>query len=51
MSRLPFDAFFQAATGNSPYNYQCRLAGNDSGTECSSRLINIPTGLGKTAAK
>lgn len=28
MSRLPFDTFFNTATGasNSPYGYQCRLA-------------------------
>ena len=42
--------FFYAATGNVPYDYQCRLAGGDSGTACRSQLINIPTGLGKTAA-
>ena len=58
-----FDDFFKVATKKlSPYDYQCRLACGDrdgrseakwlaSGTECSSRLINIPTGLGKTAAK
>lgn len=50
MSRLQFDGFFQKATGNSPYAYQSRLAGSDSGTACNSQLINIPTGLGKTAA-
>jgi CRISPR-associated endonuclease/helicase Cas3 len=50
MSRLQFDGFFQKATGNSPYAYQSRLAGSDSGTTCNSQLINIPTGLGKTAA-
>ena len=50
MSRLQFDGFFQSATGNSPYAYQSRLAGSDSGTTCNSQLINIPTGLGKTAA-
>lgn len=47
--------------GNMPYHYQRRLACGErgdrsdaewlaSGTECTSRLINIPTGLGKTAA-
>jgi len=46
---MSFADFFQAATGNLPYDYQSRLAGGDSGTECNSRLINIPTGLGKTA--
>jgi CRISPR-associated endonuclease/helicase Cas3 len=50
MSRLQFDTFFQKVTGNSPYAYQSRLAESDSGTTCNSQLINIPTGLGKTAA-
>src|SRR6266446_9061118 len=50
MSRLPFDTFFRVATGNMPYDYQSRLAGNDPGTPCRSQLINVPTGLGKTAA-
>lgn len=47
--------------GNTPYGYQCRLACGPhanpakletltTGTACESRLINIPTGLGKTAA-
>jgi CRISPR-associated endonuclease/helicase Cas3 len=58
---LRFDEFFQTATGSSPYGYQCRLACGDdarsdkpktleAGCECRSRLVNIPTGLGKTAA-
>lgn len=61
MNRPPFDEFFHKATGNSPYDYQRRLACGErsncaevewlaSGTPCQSRLINIPTGLGKTAA-
>jgi CRISPR-associated endonuclease/helicase Cas3 len=62
VNRLRFDNFFQAATGKpAPYDYQRRLAcgeRNDrsedewlaSGTDCDSQLINIPTGLGKTAA-
>lgn len=50
MSRLQFDTCFHSATGNTPYGYQSRLAGGDSGTTCRSQLINIPTGLGKTAA-
>jgi len=50
MSRLSFNTLFQSATGNTPYDYQSRLAGNDSGTACRSQLISIPTGLGKTAA-
>src|SRR5438552_12834512 len=47
---MNFGEFFKAATDNEPYDYQCRLAGGDSGCRCESRLINIPTGLGKTAA-
>lgn len=49
----PFISFFQAATrsgsqpaGRTPYDYQRRLAE----APCESRLITIPTGLGKTAA-
>ncbi|HEY5914100.1 MAG TPA: DEAD/DEAH box helicase, partial [Verrucomicrobiae bacterium] len=53
--------FFKTATGNSSYRYQCRLAcGDDArvekpetltrGRDCTSLLINVPTGLGKTAA-
>lgn len=45
-----YDQFFEQATGHPPYDYQSRLAGNDCGTTCQSQLINIPTGLGKTAA-
>lgn len=47
-----FDGFFAIAMGSSrkPYDYQRRLAGGDQGTECISQLIDIPTGLGKTAA-
>lgn len=45
-----FAAFFAAATGNPPYDYQRRLAGDDVGHPCKSQLISIPTGLGKTAA-
>jgi hypothetical protein len=44
-----FAAFFQQTTGNPPYAYQSRLAGDDSGAECRSQLIDLPTGLGKTA--
>ncbi len=58
---MTFADFFHAATGNPPYGYQCRLACGDTvdpnnpgtmtrGTSCTSRLIDIPTGLGKTAA-
>ena len=45
-SPVNYSDFFQQATGNPPYDYQCRLAEGP----CESRLINIPTGLGKTAA-
>jgi hypothetical protein len=62
MSNLNFRDVFRAATGfPEPYAYQWRLAcGPDAslenidslrhGTPCRSQLINIPTGLGKTAA-
>ena len=46
MSPQDFPTFFNAATGNAPYDYQRRLGES----ACESRLINIPTGLGKTAA-
>jgi hypothetical protein len=54
MSDYNYTAFFKAATGSLPDDYQCRLAVGDAdsrtaGTDCESRLINIPTGLGKTA--
>lgn len=45
-----YPAFFESLTGNPPYDYQSRLAGGDSGRACESLLIDIPTGLGKTAA-
>ena len=45
-----FDTFFSAATSHEPYDYQRRLAGGDQGRTAESLLINIPTGLGKTAA-
>lgn len=53
---------FRNATGNRPYDYQCRLACGERvegeseekwlshGTTCESTLIDVPTGLGKTAA-
>jgi CRISPR-associated endonuclease/helicase Cas3 len=62
MSDLHFGDVFKAATSlPSPYAYQCRLACGDdadpqnpkslgSGSSCESKLINVPTGLGKTAA-
>lgn len=47
---MNFDDFFHAATGHpAPFDYQRRLAGGDTGCDCRSQLINIPTGLGKTA--
>ncbi len=56
-----FDQFFSKATGFNPYEYQNRLACSErdardeddwlkSGSPCESRLIDVPTGLGKTAA-
>jgi CRISPR-associated endonuclease/helicase Cas3 len=45
-----FDQYFANATGGQiPFDYQRRLAGGDLGKACESYLINIPTGLGKTA--
>jgi CRISPR-associated endonuclease/helicase Cas3 len=49
-TRPEFEVFFKTATGNAPYAYQRRLAGDTSGRPCESQLISIPTGLGKTAA-
>jgi CRISPR-associated endonuclease/helicase Cas3 len=44
---MNFDAFFTQATGKpEPYDYQRRLAEG----ACESRLVSVPTGLGKTAA-
>jgi len=43
-----FATLFEAATGHGPYPYQHELA--TSGSECASRLISVPTGMGKTAA-
>jgi len=45
-----FDQFFAKAAGHAPFDYQRVLAGGDNGRICESHLINIPTGLGKTAA-
>jgi CRISPR-associated endonuclease/helicase Cas3 len=61
---MTYDDFFAKAAGANrrPYEYQCRLACGDQpegmardawlkqGAGCTSHLINIPTGLGKTAA-
>ena len=41
-----FDAFFTSATDHFPYPYQRRLALDGQ----MPALVNIPTGLGKTAA-
>jgi len=44
---MTIEQFFTTATGgNQPYDYQRRLAEDSA---CQSRLIEIPTGLGKTA--
>jgi CRISPR-associated endonuclease/helicase Cas3 len=45
-----FDDYFATASGHAPFDYQRVLAGSDDGTPCESHLVNIPTGLGKTAA-
>ena len=44
--KLSYPQFFKAAAGCEPYNWQIRLAEDPA---CQSRLIDIPTGLGKTA--
>lgn len=41
-----FETFFSAATRHGPYDYQRRLAEQDPFSE----LLDVPTGLGKTAA-
>ena len=46
MNSEAFDGIFKQATGNLPYDYQRRLAEG----RPESRVIQIPTGLGKTAA-
>lgn len=55
---MTFAEFFTHATGRPPYGWQGRLAGGDCAAPegcfahsiaCPSRLISIPTGLGKTA--
>jgi CRISPR-associated endonuclease/helicase Cas3 len=45
-----FDDYFLKTSGHEPLDYQRSLAGGDDGRACHSHLINIPTGLGKTAA-
>ncbi len=55
-----FEEFFLAATGNSPYPFQSRLAcgapapvdatNASRHLSCQSQLISVPTGMGKTAA-
>jgi CRISPR-associated endonuclease/helicase Cas3 len=52
---MDYPQFFSAALSgpNDPYPYQSRLAGAEiegSAASCESRLIVVPTGLGKTAA-
>lgn len=58
---MNFPEFFKSATGYAPYDYQVRIACGKTadstkseylvtGTECVSRIISIPTGLGNTAA-
>ena len=53
MHEHSFTRLFLTATGSKPYGYQRSLAcghQNNLGIPCASRLIDIPTGLGKTAA-
>lgn len=49
-----FDDFFRAATateqnpdGNTPYDYQRRLAGDTAGRPCESQFISIPPASAK----
>lgn len=49
-TRTEFEVFFKTATGNAPYAYQRRLAGDTAGRACTSQLISIPTGRCKAAA-
>jgi len=56
MTQHLFSTFFQGATGFTPYRYQMQLAcgavdQNHQNTDgCRSRIIDVPTGLGKTSA-
>lgn len=56
MESHSFAEFFNVATGSIPYSYQVRMACENSApisqeaSACGSKLIVIPTGLGKTAA-
>ena len=43
---MDFPSYFNTSTGQRPYSYQQALAES----ACGSRLISIPTGMGKTAA-
>jgi len=50
---MNYEEFFGRAMGGegrAPFGYQRDLAGGDTGRPCTSHLIDIPTGLGKTAA-
>jgi hypothetical protein len=46
---MTFGIFTRTANGNTPYDYQRRLASADAGRACESQLISIPTSLGETA--
>lgn len=46
MQNLSFDDFFKIATGNEPFPYQRRLVLSES----LPMLLDVPTGMGKTAA-
>jgi len=47
---MQFDDYFRAATTHTPFDYQRRLAEADGQGITKSLIINVPTGLGKTAA-
>ena len=56
MNSPAYDRFFNGATasngatGHEPFDYQRRLASGDSGTDCQSQFVNIPTSQATTTA-
>lgn len=55
MAADEFRAFFHAATGCEPYDYQRRLAGDPAVSDAildgqKSLAVDVPVGAGKTAA-